>query len=247
MSRREFTLGSESRQLAVVTGGGSGLGRAIALRLAENQFDVALIGRNLTSLNSVADEIRSRGSDAMPIRCDVSNWSEVSKAFQSIGNQRGKIDVLVNNAGGWLNGTVIDSDPEQFLNLLESSVAGVFLVTKAAVPLMPTGSTIVNIGSTSGLPGSRDNSVSSTPKGAVNVFSETAAREVAERGVRLSVVNPASVDKFAPYDSTPEKNDEGQFVKLGQAQVADIVLYVISQPVNVCIREVVVVPLNTKR
>ena len=234
---------------AIVTGGGKGLGRAIALRLGAQGYRVGLIGRAQSDLAAVRDEIQSNGGVAAFRAADVGIWDEAEKAILALADEHDGIDVLVNNAGGWMPPTLEDVEPAELANLLSSSVLGTAYCAKAAIPVMKKAGSgyILNIGSTSGLVSSRDNAVSSTPKGAIQLLSRTLGLETERFGIRVSVLHPSSVEKKLPYDEVPPIGPDGFYVRLSQAQVADIALFMINQPDNVNIRELVVTPSGVFR
>jgi len=103
---------------------------------------------------------------------------------------------------------------------------------------------ILNMGSTSGLPSTRDSAAASTPKGAIETFTRTLAQEVESCGIRVSVLHPAYIDKSLADGETPVKDGDGRYTGLGKDQVADLVAFIVSQPKNVLIRELVVTPAN---
>lgn len=235
---------------AVVSGGGRGLGRAIALRLADRGYDVGILGRSAEYLDLVVADARSRGgSRVLPRVCDVSKWEQVRDAMPALISELGGAAVLVNNAGGWMPGALVDADPAAIQRLLESSVLGAAFCAKAVLPFMIAAGTgfILNIGSTSGLDSSRDNAGSSAPKGGIRAFSRALGLEVERQGVRVGVLHPASVEKSLPFDEAPPRNSDGVYNRLGQAQVADIAIFMIEQPPNVTIRELVVTPSGVFR
>jgi len=240
---------NEGNKVAIVTGGGQGLGRAIALKAAQRGYSVGLIGRTEKRLLRVREEVGGSSSKCAIQVCDVGDWGAVEQAVQSIATELGGVDVLVNNAGGWLGTSIEDVSAEDMRNLFVGSVVGAANCSKAVIPFMRSrgGGFILNIGSTSGLAGTTDSAVASTPKAAINIFSGTLAREVNQYQIRVSVLHPASVEKQRPFDEVPIASENGEYKRLGQGQVADIAMFMLEQPANVAIRELVVSPTNVFR
>jgi 3-oxoacyl-[acyl-carrier protein] reductase len=232
-----------SDHVAVVTGGGRGLGRAIAHEFARAGYRIAVLGRSEPALTAVADELAD--ATVMWRVCDVTRWDQVATAFADIEKMYGRIDVLVNNAGGWLPTSLEDTDPEELHRLLDTTALGTMYCARAAVPGMRERGDgfILNIGSTSGLASTTDNAASSAPKGAIGTLTSTLSRELETYGIRVGVLHPASIDKNSAPEHVPPAQD-GRHLGLGQQQVARIALFMVRQPANVHIREVVVTPTN---
>jgi 3-oxoacyl-[acyl-carrier protein] reductase len=231
-------------RVVAITGGGRRLGRALALTFAQSGYDIGILGRSPDELERVKLEIDELGRRCEWRQCDVSQWEQVSHCLPDLAQTLGRLDVLINNAGGWRGATLEDADPQEFRSLLEGSVLGAAYCSKAVLPVMRAqgGGFILNIGSTSGLDSSRDVAISSTPKGAIRSFARALALEVQEAGIRVAVLHPASIEKELPYDEIPLPNSDGLHVRVSQRQVADIAVFVVEQPPNVNIRELVVTP-----
>ena len=143
-----------TNKVALVTGAGSGIGRATALRLLEHGYSVVLTGRRQAPLDELADEARQRGADALAVACDVSDAASVTALFDAIRQRYGRLDVLFNNAGR--GGPPVDIDElsvEDWRAVVDTNLTGVFLCTRAAFGLMktqtPRGGRIINNGSIS--------------------------------------------------------------------------------------------------
>ena len=143
-----------TNKVALVTGAGSGIGRATALRLLEHGYSVVLTGRRQAPLDEVADEARQRGTDALAVACDVSDAAGVAALFDAIRQRYGRLDVLFNNAGRGAPPVDIDElSVEDWRAVVDTNLTGVFLCTRAAFGLMktqtPRGGRIINNGSIS--------------------------------------------------------------------------------------------------
>jgi meso-butanediol dehydrogenase/(S,S)-butanediol dehydrogenase/diacetyl reductase len=233
---------------AIVTGGGYGLGAAIASELAREGYRVAIVGRNADRLQQTLKDIRSLGQCEVFV-CDASDWDQVQRATEQIAGVFDGIQVLVNNAGGWSGEAIETGDPLKLRTLIESMLMSTIYFSKAVVPFMrATGGHIINIGSTSGLPGSRDSAIASAPKAAVRQFTHTFAREVAKHRIRVSVIHPARMSKSATAEDVIAKRDStGLWTNLAPSQVASIVGFVLRQPPNLLIREIVVGPFSAEQ
>lgn len=142
---------TNTAKIALVTGAGSGIGKSTAIALSQVGYAVVLTGRNIEKLNHVADLCQT---DTLTIKCDVSSPSEVEHLFQATEERFGRLDLLFNNAGTGAFSTPIDELPvEQWLNVVNVNLTGVFLCARAAVKLMkkqqPMGGRIINNGSIS--------------------------------------------------------------------------------------------------
>ena len=177
---------------AFVTGGGSGLGRAIALRLSKEGFRVLVTDIDLDSATSVAQEI---GTEAQAIQCDVANIDSVRTAAE-MAKQLGGIDVLVNNAGFDNPQFFLETDPSSWRKLLDVNLVGVLNCIYVVAPVIAertreTGyGRIVNIASDAGRVGSLGEAVYSAAKGGVIAFTKSMARELARDRITVNAVCP---------------------------------------------------------
>jgi 2-hydroxycyclohexanecarboxyl-CoA dehydrogenase len=185
---------------AIVTGAGSGIGRAIALRLARAGLAVAVTGRDQERTEAVAGEIAAAGGEAAAMRCDVTDRSSVAAALEQVLAWRGGVDVLVNNAGFDEFQPFLETDPESWERLVAVNLFGVLNCTHAIAPAIvercrETGfGRIVNIASDAGRVGSTGEAVYSAAKGGVVAFSKSLARELGRDGVTVNVVSPGPTD-----------------------------------------------------
>jgi NAD(P)-dependent dehydrogenase (short-subunit alcohol dehydrogenase family) len=145
---------TEIGKVALVTGAGSGIGRACALRLLEHGYNVVLAGRRQAPLDAVAQEAQHLNGEALALACDVTDAASVAALFDAIRERFGRLDVLFNNAGR--NGSPVDIDQldiDEWRSIVDTNLTGVFLCTRAAFGLMktqsPRGGRIINNGSIS--------------------------------------------------------------------------------------------------
>jgi NAD(P)-dependent dehydrogenase (short-subunit alcohol dehydrogenase family) len=147
-------MSSETRKIALVTGAGSGIGRAVALGLVNDGFAVVLAGRRLEALEAVAVEARAHGGDVLAVATDVRDSASVDALFGAVEEAYGRLDVIFNNAGVNAPAVPVDElDVASWSNVIETNVTGVFLCSRAAFGLMrrqqPQGGRIINNGSIS--------------------------------------------------------------------------------------------------
>ncbi len=184
-------------RVAIVTGGGRGIGRAIALALAKEGANVAVASRTFSEVEEVATKVKSLGRDSLAIRADVSNRSEVETMVRSVIEGLGKVDILVNNAGvSNPIGPVIENDIEQWISTIHTNLIGTFLCTKAVLPGMigQRDGKIINLsggGATSPRPNFTAYGVSKT---AVVRFTETIAEEVKDFNIQVNAIAPGAVN-----------------------------------------------------
>ena len=184
-----------NREVAIVTGAGSGIGRAAAARLVADGFRVVLADLNLPNAERAAQEIeeQSPGSTAV-VKADVRLEPDVEQMVRTAINTFGRIDVLVNNAGlGGAFGVVTETSVEDWDFTFEVLVRGVFLGIKHAVPVMTDGGRIVNIASIAAYNGSSGAMAYSAAKHAVIGITRSAAVELGSRGIRVNAVSPGVI------------------------------------------------------
>ncbi|MCX9011443.1 MAG: SDR family oxidoreductase [Candidatus Methanoperedens sp.] len=178
----------------IVTGGGRGIGRYIAKRLGEEGANIVVTARTEEYIEKVSKEINEEGGRVVPIRGDVTKEDDVKKVVNAAIEKFGKIDVLVNNAGAGIRKYLWETTAEEFEEIMNVNVKGVFFYMKHVIPEMEKhGGLIINISSGAGKEGIPTLSVYSASKFAVIGLTEAAAREVG-RNVKIIALCPASVN-----------------------------------------------------
>jgi NAD(P)-dependent dehydrogenase (short-subunit alcohol dehydrogenase family) len=188
-------------KVALVTGGGRGIGRGIALALAKYGAKVAVMARSSEEVEQVADEIRTMGGTALACSGDVSNYADVQRITTEVANTLGAVDILVNNAAVVYAGHFIEeSNPEAWVMCQQINLIGAYYLIHATLPAMKQRGygRIINVtsGAAYGIPRGAAYSVS---KAALNTLSQTVAAETTNTGVCVVAVNPGEVDTMMQF------------------------------------------------
>jgi 3-oxoacyl-[acyl-carrier protein] reductase len=183
-------------QIAVVTGAGRGIGRAIALRFAAEGADVVCVSRTAENAQKVAGEIVALGRKAWAQAVDVANGEAVAKAAESILSETGRVDILVNNAGITRDNLLMRMSEADWDTVLDTNLKGAFLFTKAFTRgfLKQRAGRIINVTSVVGLMGNAGQCNYSASKAALIGFTKSVARELASRGITANALAPGFVD-----------------------------------------------------
>ena len=181
-------------KVAIVTGAGSGIGRAIATRFAGAGARVVLVDIADESIDEVAQAIANEGAEAVAVHCDVTKQSDVVEHFQRVVERFGALDVLVNSAGVAHVGNIEQTNEAEFDRLYAVNVKGVYNCLKAAVPAMKgRGGAILNIASVASTVGIPDRFAYSMTKGAVLTMTYSVARDYVEHNIRCNCLAPGRI------------------------------------------------------
>jgi len=183
-------------QVALITGGGRGIGRATALALARAGADVAVSARTTSEIDAVAAEVEALGRRALAVRCDVTRSAECDAMVERAVAGLGHLDILVNNAGGSTQrASLADSDPGRWADTIAVNLLGVYHCTRAALPhLVRAGrGKIINVGSGMGHDVAPGNSAYSAAKAATWMLTQVLAQEVWPHGIDVNEVVPGPV------------------------------------------------------
>ncbi|MFW3169152.1 SDR family NAD(P)-dependent oxidoreductase [Geodermatophilus sp. CPCC 206100] len=242
-------------KVALVTGASSGIGEATAVALAEAGAAVAIGARRRDRLDALSARMADGGARVLALDLDVTEEASCRAAVRRTREELGGLDVLVNNAGVMLLGTIVGADPEDWRRMMATNVLGLMYTTSAAIDgMLAQGSgDIVNVSSVAGRTARKGAGVYNASKWAVNAFSESLRQEVTARGVRVSLVEPGAVaTELSSHITQPEAREASRQMAAGmrtlQAEdVARAVLYVVTQPPHVAVNEVLVRPTDQER
>ena len=219
-------MGKLENKVAIITGAGQGIGRAIAQKLAAEGAIVVVTDINQQTADATAASI---GGAATAIRTDVTSRESVQAMVQRVADAHRRIDVLVNNAGWDKVGPFVDSDPGDWNRIIEINLYGVLNTSWAVLPLMAAQNTgtVVNLASDAGRVGSSGEAVYSAAKGGVIAFTKATAREMARHQVNANCVCPG------PTDTALFASIGGEDPKLREALTKAIPLRRLAQPTDV--------------
>ncbi|WP_079509494.1 SDR family NAD(P)-dependent oxidoreductase [Mesobacillus jeotgali] len=178
---------------AVVTGAGRGIGRAIAVGLAEAGADVALLARTEKDLGETAEIIENLGRKALIIPSDVTEREQVHNAITEIGSRWGKIDILVNNAGMNIRSKALDATDEEWQKIMDTNLKSAFMMSQETGKIMkdqPSGGKIINIASVAGQVALRTGVVYAATKAALMQMTKVLAMEWGQYGINVNSIGP---------------------------------------------------------
>mgnify|MGYP003461609264 CR=1 FL=1 len=180
---------------AIITGGGRGLGKATAIAFAKEGIDVAITGRNEAVLKATVSEIETYGVKAIYEVFDVSNYEEVKIGIKNLIEELGGVNILVNNAGIAAFGSFNEMEVEQWSQIMQTNVMGMYYVTKEVLPYLieQNEGDIINVSSTAGLSGNASTSAYSASKFAVIGMSEALMKEVRKNNIRVCTLTPSTI------------------------------------------------------
>jgi 3-oxoacyl-[acyl-carrier protein] reductase/pteridine reductase len=220
-------------QCAIVTGGARRIGRSIALAFAASGADVAITYRKSTQeAQNTADEIVSMGRRAFAVECDVRSETSVVQAIQTITDEFGRIDVLVNNAGVFTSAPLDELSVEAWDEAFETNTRGPFLVTRAALPnLRKVQGRVINIGSLGGMHAWANHAHYCASKAALHMLTQAMAKSFAPE-VSVNCVAPGWIDMgAAPHDVEARFAAKSPMKRNGAAEeVAEAVLFFATGP-----------------
>jgi len=188
---------------ALVTGAGKGIGKAVALALAKEGVNTALLARSESDLREVAKEIEAFGVKASVVTADVADITAVNSAVEKAKADLGTIDILINNAGIATFGSFLELEPTQWEQIIKVNLMGVYYATRAVLSDMIAQKTgdIVNISSTAGQRGAASTSAYSASKFAVIGLTESLMQEVRKHNIRVTSLTPSTVVTDLAYSS----------------------------------------------
>jgi 3-oxoacyl-[acyl-carrier protein] reductase len=198
-------------RVAIVTGGGRGIGRAVAVRLAKEGANVAITYRsNDAAAEEAAEEVRAAGAQSEIFQGDVATPEDVAALFEGVGEALGRVEILVNNAGLTRDNLMMRMKESEFDEVLRTNLKGTYLCTRAALRPMIRArwGRIVNISSVVGLVGNAGQANYAASKAGIIGFTKSVAREVAQRGITANVVAPGYVETELTQSLTDDIKDQ---------------------------------------
>jgi NADP-dependent 3-hydroxy acid dehydrogenase YdfG len=248
--------GSLDGRKALITGASSGIGEATAVAMAREGAAVALAARRKDRLDEIVERIEGEGGTAAAIEADVGDEKQARLAVAGAHQDLGGLDCLVNNAGVMLLGLVQGADTDEWRQMIDVNLLGLLYCTHAALPLMRDagGGDIVNISSVAGRHAGMGSAVYNMTKWGVTGFSEGLRQEALHLGVRVSCVEPGFVTtELHGHNEDPmvvaeiDKMRESIGDLLEAEDIANAIVYTVSQPSHVGINEVLIRPTRQVR
>ena len=238
------------RKTAIVTGATSGIGRSVAIKLAENGYDLVITGRRTDRLAEVEKELRNAGADVLSLGFDVSKYEEVKANLGMLSGKWAKIDLLVNNAGGALGKEPIQEGAvEDWDRMIDTNVKGLLYVSRTILPMMcrNNGGHIVNLCSIAGKQVYSEGNVYCASKHAVDAISKAIRIDALPYGVKVTNICPGAVEtefsivRFHGDEEKAAATYKG-FTPLTAEDIADTIYYCVSLPAHVCINDLTIMP-----
>jgi 17beta-estradiol 17-dehydrogenase / 3beta-hydroxysteroid 3-dehydrogenase len=238
------------RPVAIVTGASSGIGLAIAHRLATSGYDLAICARRETLLQNAAQTLRHQNIEVLAQSVDLRDEAQILSFFAAVRSRWGRLDVLVNNAGLGHKESLMTGQTEAWREMWDVNVLALCICTREAVSLMQGAGTghIVHVSSMSGHRVPAITGVYSATKFAVRSLTETLRRELREAhsNIRITSISPGIVEtEFAEkYHQSPQKAQEtySAFPVLQAVDIANAVAYALSQPAHVEVNDILLRP-----
>jgi NADP-dependent 3-hydroxy acid dehydrogenase YdfG len=241
--------------VALVTGASSGIGEATALALAEHGATVAIAARRRDRLEDLARRIEAAGATALVLEADLTDQEQAERAVERAVSELGRLDIVINNAGIMLLGPAVDADRSEWSRMVELNVNALLYCAHAALPHLLAAAQdstrnvadMVNVSSVAGRTVRRGSGVYNLTKHGVGAFSESLRQEVADRHVRVSLIEPGATATELASHNRPEilEGMSQRFANVERLQasdIADAVLYIVTRPWYVAINEILIRP-----
>ncbi|GAC1426722.1 MAG: SDR family oxidoreductase [Candidatus Velthaea sp.] len=246
---------SDTHKVALITGASSGIGAATARELASRGYHLALAARRRDALEVVASEVRTQGGGAIPIACDMTKPDQIATCVAHTMKEFGRIDVLVNSAGVMHIGMIDGGNVEEWRQMIDTNLVGLMLMTREVLPHMKAADSghIINISSVAGKIIRTGSGVYNVTKWGVNVFTEALRQELVTENIRVTSIGPGAVNtELMDNIGDPEaragfKAWIASIESLGPEDIARAVGYVVEQPNNVSVNDLVIRPTQQER
>ena len=244
------------RPIAIITGATAGIGRAAAIALARNNYDVVITGRRAEKLESVEEAIRSKtDADVLSLTFDIRDQEAVKKACGKLTGKWASVDVLVNNAGLAAGLSQIhEGSVDDWEQMIDTNIKGLLYITRLISPGMVerTRGHIINIGSIAGKEAYESGNVYNASKFAVDGLTQAMRIDLVEYGIKVTAVNPGATEtefslvRFKGDREEADKVYEG-FTPLYAEDIAEDILFAVTRPPHVNIDDLVIMPAAQAR
>jgi 3-oxoacyl-[acyl-carrier protein] reductase len=214
-------------KVAFVTGAGKGIGKAVAIALANEGVNLGLLARTEADLKEVVKEVEALGVKAAYASMDISSQEDVDQAVKNLTDELGEADILINNAGIGKFATLLEMDPQEWKKIIDVNLMGPYYMTRAVLPqlIKKNGGDIINISSTNGLNGAATSSAYSASKFGLIGLTESLAQEVRRNNIRVTTLTPSTVaTELAVKTNLIAENNEEKYM-----QPEDIAEFIVSQ------------------
>ena len=237
-------------KIALITGATSGIGQATALKAAEAGFDVIITGRRNDRLQELAESIRQKGADVLPLAFDIRQSGEVETAIRNLGGKWRDISVLVNNAGLAVGVAPIQEGVlDDWERMIDTNVKGLLYITRAVAPLMIARNTghIVNLASIAGKEVYPGGNVYCATKHAVDALSRAMRTDMLKHHIKVTNIAPGMVEtefSIVRYKGDKEAADKVYqgMTPLTNEDIAETIIFAIPRPAHVCLNDIVIMP-----
>lgn len=218
-------------KVAIITGGGSGIGRGLAIALAQEGAAAVVCGRRKQKLDETVEEIWSQGGAALAVQADISVEADAARVVQNVMDTYRRIDILINNAGISSGGSAHETGAETWDRVMAVNLRGPYLMTRHVLPVMRANRNghIINISSESGLEYYPGDAAYGTSKHALNAFGEFVQRENQEMNIRVNTICPGMVVS----EMTEHETNLDRSKCLVPEDIADLVIWLVTRRPNV--------------
>jgi NAD(P)-dependent dehydrogenase (short-subunit alcohol dehydrogenase family) len=239
----DFCVNSLEGKVAIVTGAGRGIGKAVSLSLAKAGCRVILAARTREQIEAVQKEILSNGGDALAVPTDLTLDEDIYRLIETGQEKWGPVDILINNAGWGKRAAVVGANVNDWDRTFRVNLRAPMLLAKALLPHMITKGegAVINIGSVSGKTGEANGAAYSASKFGLIGFTQSLYEEVREHGIKVAVILPGFVD--TPLIPPNRQLDRSKMIQADD--IAQSVLFVLTSPATCCPVEITVRPQKT--